>query len=218
MTTKLSEATCCRCKGPFSPAPWQIKSHEMICKPCRRLRDADYRKRRKAEGRPVVSGKPTPKARRVRVDPQLALWTRLWSYVEKGSGCWNWTGYTDKQGYGRLQIGRRPGPKGAHRLVYELIYGKTDLCILHHCDNPACVRPDHLHAGTRGDNAREAVERGRHKSQLKTHCCNGHLFAPPNLAFTRKGKKRVCITCRRNYCRQQRIRAKQSAEGTSLCL
>lgn len=37
------------------------------------------------------------------------------------------------------------------------------MCILHKCDNPPCVNPDHVHPGTKGDNYRDMVTRGRAK-------------------------------------------------------
>ena len=50
----------------------------------------------------------------------------------------------------------------AHRVVMAHHNGPSDLCVLHSCDNPACVEISHLRYGTRGDNAADKVERGRH--------------------------------------------------------
>jgi len=97
--------------------------------------------------------------------------TRLWSRVVKEAepdGCWAWTGNRDPNGYGRIAY-RRPGtaklqPFLVHRLSWELSYGPIPkgLSVLHSCDRPSCVRPSHLSLGTRADNARDAVRKGRH--------------------------------------------------------
>ena len=78
----------------------------------------------------------------------------------RSSGCWLWTGTRQPQGYGRLNIDRQK--LLAHRLSFEINVGPIPdgLCVLHTCDVKACVRPDHLYAGTRRDNARDVIERG----------------------------------------------------------
>lgn len=72
-------------------------------------------------------------------------WSRLWTKVEKGPRCWSWIGHTDGKGYGVISW-RGRGFKRAHRLVYQLVVGpvQAELSVLHHCNNKACVRPDHL--------------------------------------------------------------------------
>ena len=85
---------------------------------------------------------------------------KFWSKVIKTSNCWEWTGFKCN-GYGQIIInGKR---YYAHRIAFELEYGKIPdgLCVLHHCDNPPCVRPDHLFLGTRGDNNRDSMLKGR---------------------------------------------------------
>lgn len=89
---------------------------------------------------------------------------RFWPRVVKGDGCWLWTGYRDRKGYGFLGAGTERGKTAlAHRVAWELTYGTIDgdLCILHRCDNPSCVRPDHLFIGTRGDNNEDMWQKGR---------------------------------------------------------
>jgi HNH endonuclease len=88
---------------------------------------------------------------------------RFWAKVEKQhNGCWIWTAAKDGMGYGLF--GTRPGRcERAHRIAWLLAYGSRPgaLCVLHRCDNPACVRPDHLFLGTREDNMRDRQKKGR---------------------------------------------------------
>ena len=91
---------------------------------------------------------------------------RLWARVDKSGDCWVWTGPVSReQPYGRIKLSGRHGRYlQTHRISYELAFGPipNDLWVLHHCDNPPCVRPDHLYVGTREDNTRDAHERGRY--------------------------------------------------------
>lgn len=84
----------------------------------------------------------------------LALKTKQFQkHTAKGDGCWEWQGSKDKKGYGRVHL-RRGVKINAHRLSWEINKGliPDGLWVLHHCDNPICVRPDHLFLGTHQDN------------------------------------------------------------------
>ena len=90
-----------------------------------------------------------------------SLRERFWGKVRvaQGEGCWEWTGWRlQRSGYGMMWPGIR-----AHRLAYELMNGRipSGMSVLHRCDNPPCVRPDHLFLGTQADNMRDMIRKGR---------------------------------------------------------
>ncbi len=89
---------------------------------------------------------------------------RFMSHVRISESCWEWIGCIN-HGYGTVGIGGKT--LKAHRVAYEIAYGPIpegmDIC--HHCDNPPCVRPDHLFAGTASDNLSDSSSKGRSKLQ-----------------------------------------------------
>jgi DNA-binding Xre family transcriptional regulator len=89
----------------------------------------------------------------------------FWSQVRKtdGDGCWEWQGWRHKFGYGSVQLTFRGPSIAAHRAAWMLTNGPipTGMQACHKCDNPPCVRPDHIFLGTCFDNMRDKVAKGR---------------------------------------------------------
>lgn len=88
---------------------------------------------------------------------------RFWSKVEKSEDCWEWTGPKNNKGYGKFYFDG--GGVYAHRfsLALDGAYVPNGLCVCHHCDNPLCVRPDHLWVGTQKENLQDMTNKGRRK-------------------------------------------------------
>lgn len=83
------------------------------------------------------------------------------------NGCWTFTGTKTKFGYGQLARGKSAGGGRiyAHRAAWELAFGPIppapQVLVLHRCDNPSCVNPEHLFLGDHTDNAVDMVQKGR---------------------------------------------------------
>jgi hypothetical protein len=86
---------------------------------------------------------------------------RFWDKVDKQleSGCWEWQGALNGNGYGNLSVYGRCVL--AHRFSYELKNGETKNHILHKCHNPKCVNPQHLYEGDQRDNINDMIEANR---------------------------------------------------------
>jgi hypothetical protein len=144
---------------PRSKKPYAMKNRrpraELVCKHCGNV---FYENQSNIErGRGTYCGKPCAAAERRRPPEE-----RFWNFVQKSDGCWEWTGAQTPNGHGQLRLSRNRNSL-AHRFSWELHHGPIPegLNVCHHCDNPKCVRPDHLFLGDQRANMQDAKAKGR---------------------------------------------------------
>ncbi len=80
--------------------------------------------------------------------------------------CLEWTGCLNTDGYPRANLKGNSNVK-VHREVFFLVNGFYPPVVRHKCDNPVCINPDHLEAGTNIDNIKDRVERGRTHNHIR---------------------------------------------------
>lgn len=117
---------------------------------------------------------------------------RFWFNVDKSGDCWEWKAGKDRDGYGVFS-GEVGGIKYrlAHRFSWALATGEvlpSSTMILHSCDNPSCVNPDHLRGGTAQDNSDDMVKRARHRK--------GENHSRPSTKFTEEMVRAICADSR----------------------
>lgn len=122
---------------------------------------------------------------------------RFWAQVQKTETCWLWKGFpTGANKYGDFQV---DGVRyRAHRYSYEMAKGPIPdgMKVLHRCDNPICVNPDHLFLGTQGDNMRDMTRKGRHGGKHRKRpdlCRRGHRL--DETGHVRPNGTRYCGVC-----------------------
>jgi hypothetical protein len=91
----------------------------------------------------------------------MTLNERFWSKVDKTGDCWIWKGTKTRAGYGVKIINHKA--YYVHRLMWGSLNGEipNGMEICHRCDNPPCIRPEHLFLGSQADNTRDAIKKGR---------------------------------------------------------
>lgn len=87
--------------------------------------------------------------------------------IDPITGCWEWTASKTSSGYGKIFVTGKLC--GAHRVSYELRHGpiQSGMRVLHRCDNPACINPDHLFLGSDADNVADMISKGRQQRGYK---------------------------------------------------
>lgn len=92
---------------------------------------------------------------------QARFWNKVKVIPESSSkDCWEWQGGTLPNGYGVASIGKSKTML-AHRFSASLTQDIEDKIVMHKCDNPLCVRPDHLSVGTQTDNMTDMQRKDR---------------------------------------------------------
>lgn len=128
----------------------------------------------------------------------MNLAARFWSKVEKTGECWLWKGASGQRGYGQFWMNGKLVP--AHRAAWEIVNGTAspkELDACHKCDNPPCVRPDHIFFGTARENLLDALRKNRlpKKHKKSRFCRNGHLRTVENTRVYMNGTSRRCRIC-----------------------
>src|SRR5262245_43416647 len=101
---------------------------------------------------------------------EVRFWEKVSREIPDNGGCWLWTAQLNNKGYGCFRF--RGRPFFAHRASWILHYGQLEpgRNVLHHCDTPSCVRPDHLFVGCQKTNMGDCSEKGR-ISRGERHPC-----------------------------------------------
>lgn len=145
--------------------------------------------------------------------PVRTLAERFMEKVQVGDGCWEWQGSLNNKGYGKITVlvDGKWAALYAHRVAWFTATGVwPDLQVLHECDNPKCVKFEHLFLGNQLDNVQDCIEKGRFRNGRDTQvvCKRGHDLMGENVYLN--AGKRHCRTCRKEWKREKRRATKRS--------
>lgn len=153
---------------------------------------------------------------------------RFWSKVNKTQTCWVWTGSQNPISGKRLPNGRREQIYPGYGMIWN---GKRNILathaswflyhnlwpsqfILHKCDNPPCIRPDHLFEGTLRDNLLDCMKKSRYRGGGKKNdiCKRGHSLLENPISNKFGRQCRICSNNARNI-RNAKIRELKGEKG-----
>lgn len=124
--------------------------------------------------------------------------SRFYAKFERGddSCCWPWVAAKSNSGYGRFYISKGRMVT-ATRLAWMIANQKDwpeDRLACHTCDNPICVNPSHIWAGTLRENAIDSIQKGRQPRVLKEFCSRGHdIRGQDRLSPSSQHRCRECV-------------------------
>lgn len=135
------------------------------------------------------------------VTDRFARFVPTWGDPE---GCWEWTGATiGHMGYGWMRFDGRS--QLAHRVSWLVYQGEIPdgMQVMHTCDNPVCVRPDHLCLGTNADNQADMVAKGRNREFVERRRAETLTKPCPLCGGPRKlqGVTKMRVRCPKSTCR-----------------
>jgi hypothetical protein len=138
----------------------------------------------------------------------------FWQQVDKSGDCWNWTYTKDPDGYGVFTFASKN--YRAHRYSFEAAFGwiLKGFVVDHHCDNPSCVRPDHLWLGTVADNNADRAAKGRSATGSR----NGAVIHRDKIAIgvLRARREKPEVFVRGERCHLAKLNADQVREIRAL--
>lgn len=131
--------------------------------------------------------------------------------------CWEWIASKRPSGYGQMttddnRLTTEKRPITASRISFVLFVGPIPpgMLVCHSCDNPGCVRPQHLFLGTNWDNAQDRIKKGRKAGpKIKSQCKRGHQFTSDNTYIDTTGAQQ-CRTC--NKARNLKSKRKKAIQ------
>ena len=142
---------------------------------------------------------------------------RFWTKVNIGppDECWLWNAGLTSRGYGTFSTGTSKSSL-AHRYSFFLANGFYPPVVMHSCDTPRCVNPQHLKAGTQALNVADCVAKGRTHGLIRgTHCHRGHEYTPENTYLRSRDNSRECRTCQKLANEKNKNKKRASKELSS---
>lgn len=130
---------------------------------------------------------------------------RFWCKVRKTDGCWLWIAGAEASGYGAFGVTLHRRVR-AHVVSMMLHLGTVDLgaCVLHKCDNPPCVNPEHLFLGSRADNMADKKQKGR---QPRGEACPNCKLRDADIVVIRASTESSLVLGKRYGVTARHIRA-----------